>query len=173
MKNSIKALVVVALLAIAGMANAQSSSTANATANATIVCPVSIIDATTLGNLEFGTIVNGPSGGTATVSTTDVETFTGVGVVGYTGSVSHATPHAADFLIGGQAGFPISITATSIAPFMVGATLGSLTSSLGSSVTLTGTGCVSGTVLDIGGTITFPGTTTGNLVGNIQVVVSY
>jgi len=175
MKNSFKALVVVALLAIAGMANAQSSANANATANATIICPISIIDNATLGNLEFGTIVNGPSGGTETVTTADVASYTGTGVGGYTGSAPHNTPHAADFTVGGQTGFNYSIATTLVTDFGSGVTLTGLTNSKGTQATFANTdqgGCVT-SPMDVGGTINFPSTASGAFTALINVAVAY
>jgi len=170
MKNSMKTLVVLAILAIAGLANAQSSANANATANATIICPISI---TNTHNLEFGTIVNGPSGGTETVSTADVASYTGTGVAGYTGSIAHNTPQAADFTVGGQGGFSYSITPSIVTNFGgTGATLGSLTSSQGASNTFSGTACTTNT-LDIGGTITFTAAANGAYSATINVAVAY
>lgn len=170
MKNSMKTLVVLAILAIAGLANAQSSANANATANATIVCPISIVNTA---NLEFGTIVNTSTGGTMTVATNDGTSFTG-GLSSYTGSAAHATPHAADFTVGGQSGFSYSITPTIVTNFGgSGATLGTLTSSQGSTNTFgTGGGCVTN-VLDIGGTITITSAASGAYSATINVAVAY
>lgn len=107
MKNSLKALVVVALLAFAGMANAQNSASATATANATIVCPISI---TNYANLEFGTITNSSTGGTVVVPSMGSTVYTGVAAT--TGTHAGAAPHAAGFTVGGQGDFGYSIAAT-------------------------------------------------------------
>jgi len=174
MKNSIKALVVVALLAIAGMANAQSSANANATANATIICPISIIDNATQGNLEFGTIVNGPSGGTETVTAAGVSSFTGTGVSGYTGSAPHNAPHAAHFTVGGQSGFNYSVATTLVTDFGSGVTLTGLTNSQGTQATFASTpvGCVTNQ-MTVGGTINFGSAAGGAYTAQINVAVAY
>jgi len=176
MKNSIKALVVVALLAIAGMANAQSSANANATANATIICPISIIDNVSQGNLEFGTIVNGPSGGTETVTTAGVSSFTGTGVGGYTGSAPHNAPHAAHFTVGGQSGFNYSVATTLVTDFGPPATvnLTGLTNSQGIQATFAASpvGCVTNQ-MTVGGTINFGSTAGGAFTATVNVAVAY
>jgi len=123
MKNSLKALVVVAILAIAGMANAQNSASATATANATIVCPIAIVNTT---NLEFGTITNSATGGTVVVPPTGSATYTGV--VATTGSNAGPAPHSANFNISGQGQFTYSLTPSITTNFGgVGATLSALT----------------------------------------------
>jgi hypothetical protein len=123
MKNSLKALVVVAILAVAGLANAQNSASATATANATVVCPISIHNNT---NLEFGTITNSASGGTVVVGNGDAVSYSGV--ANFTGTPAGATPHEADFTVGGEGGFSYSVTPTIATNFGgSGATLSALT----------------------------------------------
>jgi len=123
MKNSLKALVVVAILAIAGMANAQNSASATATANATIVCPISIVNTT---NLEFGTITNSATGGSVVVDAYDNVTYNTVAAT--TGTHAGATPHAANFNIGGQGQFTYTVTPSITNNFGgTGATLSALT----------------------------------------------
>jgi len=123
MKNSLKALVVVAILAIAGMANAQNSASATATANATVVCPIAIHDIT---NLEFGTITNSATGGSVTVPAYGSASYSGV--VATTGAHAGPTPHSANFGISGQAMFFYTVTPTIVTNFAgVGATLSNLT----------------------------------------------
>jgi len=123
MKNSLKALVLVAILAISGIANAQNSASATATANATIVCPISIVNTK---NLEFGTITNTATGGTVLVDAYDNVTYTTVSAT--TGSHAGATPHSAKFTIGGQGGFTYSVTPSITTNFGgAGATLSNLT----------------------------------------------
>lgn len=123
MKNSLKALVVVAILAIAGMASAQNSATATATANATVVCPISITNNT---NLEFGTITNSASGGYVIVGNGNATTYSGV--ANYTGTPAGNTPHEADFTVRGQGAFSYSVAPTITTNFGgAGATLSALT----------------------------------------------
>jgi len=124
MKNSLKALVVVALLAIAGMANAQNSASATATANATIVCPVSI---TNNSNLEFGTITNSATGGSVVVPTVGSATYNTV--VATTGAHAGPTPHSADFTVKGQGAFAYNVASIVLTQMTGagGATFGSLT----------------------------------------------
>jgi len=129
MKNSLKTLVVLTILAVAGLANAQNSANANATANATIVCPISITD---VSNLEFGTITNSAAGGSLTVSAAGATTYSGV--VATTGSHAGNTPHAAKFNVGGQGTFSYSITPSITTNFSGGpALLSNLTVSVGPS----------------------------------------
>lgn len=118
-----KTLVVLAILAIAGLANAQNSANANATANATVICPISIHNNS---NLEFGTITNSAAGGTVTVPTSGAATYSGV--VATTGSHAGPTPHSADFTVGGQGAFGYTVTSTIVTNFSgVGAVLSNLT----------------------------------------------
>jgi len=195
MKNSIKALVVVAILAIAGMANAQNSASATATANATVVCPISITNNT---NLQFGTITNSASGGTVTVPTTGSAVYSGV--VATTGANAGPTPHSADFTVKGQGAFAYSVTSTIVTNFAgTGATLGGLTTvvpanpsvSLGSEVFPcdpdndsdpyegiiagaddTACGCVTDD-LKVGGTITLTSAANGVYSATIKVAIQY
>jgi hypothetical protein len=129
MKNSLKMLVVLTLLAVASLANAQNSATATATANATVVCPITIKDNT---NLQFGTITNSAAGGSLTVAPNNGTTYSGV--VATTGSHAGATPHAANFTVGGEGTFSYSITPTITTNFSGGpALLSALTWSVGPS----------------------------------------
>lgn len=65
MKNTF--LAIVAIIAFAGMANAQLTSSATATANARIICPLAISHTSGDNELNFGCLVNN-GGGTATVT---------------------------------------------------------------------------------------------------------
>jgi len=103
MNNTFKALVAVAVLAIAGLANAQNSASASATANATIICPIAIVNEA---NLNFGNVVSG--NGTAHVDNTNSETYTGAIAPGANAG-SHS---AAQFNVTGQSGSTYAITMT-------------------------------------------------------------
>jgi hypothetical protein len=100
MKNSMKALVVLTILAFAGMANAQNSASATGTANATIVCGIKL----TPGTIAFGKLVSGT--GTITMDNTGVMAYggnTNPGTQG--GSTSPAT-----WSVTGQSGFLYNVT---------------------------------------------------------------
>jgi len=189
MKNSLKALVVVAILAIAGMANAQNSASATATANATVVCPISIADVT---NLEFGTITNSATGGTLVVAPDNSTTYTNVAAT--TGSHAGATPHAAHFTTGGEGQFTYSVTPTVQTNFGgSGASLSNLTWQNGSGNNTAmfpcdndndgdpyaadggedgPCGCVSD-YLNIGGTLTLTSAASGSYTATINVAIAY
>jgi len=196
MKNSLKTLVVLAILAVAGLANAQNSASATATANATVVCPISISDKT---NLEFGTITNSATGGTLVVDAANGTTYTNIAAT--TGAHAGATPHAACFTVGGEGTFTYSIAPTISGIFGgVGATLSNLTWAVGpggagganspaassfpcdgdndggdvydAQAEDSGCGCVTD-VLNVGGTITLTSAASGVYVGQINVAIAY
>ncbi len=193
MKNSLKALVVVAILAIAGMANAQNSASATATANATVVCPISITNNT---NLQFGTITNSASGGTVVVPAVGSAVYTGV--VATTGANAGPAPHSADFTVKGQGAFAYTVTSTIVTNFSgTGATLSALTwqvpASPGGNTTIfpcdpdndadpyegiiagaddTACGCVTDD-LKLGGTITLTSAANGVYSATVKVAIQY
>jgi hypothetical protein len=190
MKNSLKALVVVAILAIAGMANAQNSASATATANATVVCPIAIHNNT---NLEFGTITNSATGGTVVVPANGSATYTNVAAT--TGSHAGPAPHSADFTISGQGQFFYTVTPTIVTNFAgVGATLSNLTWDNGSFAQIAvfpcdpdndgdaytdqdeiedgPCGCVSDN-LKVGGTLSLTSAANGVYVATINVQIAY
>jgi hypothetical protein len=196
MKNSLKALVVVAILAIAGMASAQNSANADATANATVVCPIKI---TNTHSLDFGTITNSATGGTVVVTPAGTATYTNV--VATTGS--HASPvHEADFTIGGESGFTYTVTNTIVTNFTPpggAALISALTWQNGSGQQIKvfpcdadndggiingapdsydlsddgpGCGCVSD-VIKVGGTLTITSAAEGVYTGKINCAIAY
>jgi len=198
MKNSLKVLVMLAILAIAGLAEAQNSANANGQANATVWCPISIKNNT---NLEFGAITNSATGGSVTVAPNGTTTYTGV--VATTGSHAAGT-HAANFTVGGQSQFTYSITETIATVFGgTGATLSNLTWAVGptagqSGGNGTGTGASSfpcdkdtdndmysadlvedgncGCVTDnlnVGGTCTLTSAANGSYAATINVAIAY
>jgi hypothetical protein len=127
MKNSLKTLLVLTLLAVAGLANAQNSANDNGAANAVVICPITIHNTT---NLQFGTITNSASGGSVTVPPIGSAVYSGV--VATTGSHAGATPHSANFNDGGEGSYSYSITPTIITNFSGGpAILSNLTVSVG------------------------------------------
>jgi hypothetical protein len=101
MKNSIIALVVMAVLAIAGSSFAQgNTASATGTANATIICPITL----TAGTISFGNLV----GGTGLVS------MDNTGAITYGGNTSPGTQggshSAATWTVGGQGGWLYNVT---------------------------------------------------------------
>jgi len=128
MNNSLKTLVVLALIAFAGLANAQNSAQTTVTANATVICPISIKDNT---NLEFGTITNSATGGNEVVPPNGSPVYTTVAAT--TGSHAGSTPHSADLTITGQGNYSYLFTPTVTTDFSGGpATLINLTWANGS-----------------------------------------
>jgi hypothetical protein len=72
MRNSIKILVMLAIVSMAGMANAQSSANVNADINATVIAPITI---TKTNNMALGKIVTDPTGGTMAIAANGARTF--------------------------------------------------------------------------------------------------
>jgi len=195
MKNSLKVLVMLAILAIAGLAEAQNSANTNAQANAVVYCPISIHNNT---NLEFGTITNSASGGNVVVPPTGAVQYNGV--VATTGTHAGATPHPADFTIGGQAAFGYNLATTIATPFGgSGATLSALTWKAPNNPTNNnvfpcdsdndgggadsyegyapglddiGCGCVTDDI-KVGGTITLTSAANGAYAATINVAIAY
>jgi hypothetical protein len=174
MKNSIKALVVLALVVFAGTTFAQNSADATATANASIICPIGIKDANTNGNLEFGKITNSASNGTLVIAA-DATTNTGV----YTNcsqSPGSVATHAAHYETSGQAGAAYKITPGLVSDFSpAGPTLTGLTSSLGTQTNFPNNegGCTKENDLYIGGTINLHPADNGTYTATITVNVQY
>jgi hypothetical protein len=104
MKNSILTLVAIAILAISGVANAQNTSTAPATASAEMVCPITL---SKVADLSFGRVVIGT--GTAIMNNAGGLTYTGNVAPGpnndYVGD-----SHPASFHVTGQSAFFFNIT---------------------------------------------------------------
>jgi len=103
MNNTFKALVAIAILAIAGLAEAQNSASASATANATIICPIKLVKDF---DLNFGNVVSGS--GTATVDNSNNESYSG-NIAPGSNPGSH---NAAEFKVTGQAGASYAISMT-------------------------------------------------------------
>jgi len=105
MKNSIKSLVVMAIIAIAGTTFAQStgnSASATGTANATIVCPISL----TAGTITFGTFVSPAAATTVSLDNAGVATY-GAG----TNPGSQGGAHSAStWNVTGQGGWTYNLT---------------------------------------------------------------
>jgi hypothetical protein len=196
MKNSLKALVVVAILAIAGMASAQNSANANGTANATIVCPISIVNTS---NLQFGTITNTATGGNVVIPANGAAVYTTVAAT--TGSNAGPAPHSANFNVGGQGAFSYSVAPTIVTNFGgTGASLSLLTYAIGPSGSggsgngvfpcdadndgdpyegivaggddMTGCGCVTD-VIKVGGKLTLTSAANGVYSATINVAIAY
>ena len=110
MKNFTKFLVAASGLVIASFgANAQQTSSATATASATIITPISIVKTV---DLNFGNVtVSASAGGTVVMAPAGTRTTTGsVSLPATTGS-----PTAASFTVSGQGNYTYSITLPSVA----------------------------------------------------------
>jgi len=170
MKNSIKALVVMAVLAIAGTSFAQNSASANATANATIVCPLTLTNSTAL---SFGNITNTSGGGTATVATNGSETYNNVSAFSGTGGAGSVG--AATFTVGGQNGFSFSTTLPTGALTLTGGTgnvtVDTWTTDAPTSLTGEG-GCVNDN-FHVGGTVHVPSGANGTFSATFSVTCAY
>lgn len=175
MKNSIKALVVLTILALGGNAFAQTSASASATANATIVCPMTLVHSGT--DLNFGSIIAGGTAGTMTVNPDGTYSYTG-GASEYHGSSVHVTPSAAVFTIGGQALYHFHIDVPVAASVALGGGTVAFVSNLDPPVDPafpagTNGGCVT-MPLNVGGTYTIPaGAAPGTYSANFTVTVHY
>ena len=103
MKLSIKTLAAIAILSISGIASAQNTASVQATANATMICPIKIQK---IADLDFGNVIIGT--GTAIMNNG--------GTLSYTGNVSPGTndyaghAHVASFHVSGATAFFFNIT---------------------------------------------------------------
>lgn len=180
MKNSIKTLAVIALLAIAGNAFGQTSASASATANATIICPMTL---TQVADLYFGTLISGATAGTLTVNPNGTNDGGTGGVSLYHGTMIHNEPSAARFTVGGQGGYHYHVDGTVIDPWMTNGNtdptpLGPGTVLFNSDAAAdpilpAGDGCVQQT-LNVGGTYSLPASATpGTYTKTFYVTVHY
>jgi len=111
MKNAIKALVLVAIFAIAGIANAQNSASTNGTATAHIIHPVTITMSP--GGLQFGNVIPPNSGtGTEVISPAGASTYSPAGMKPGT---QLGTQSAATFTITAEPSMFIDITRSGVA----------------------------------------------------------
>jgi hypothetical protein len=94
----------IVMIAFSASSFAQLSATANATASATIIAPITL---TRTANLDFGNVVTSPVAGTVTLDPAGVRTAGGGAAVlaAQPGSVSVAT-----FTVGGTVGWTYAIT---------------------------------------------------------------
>lgn len=109
MKNLFLALV--AIFAVATVANAQS--TATATAKATIICPLSIThdNPTNQPELNFGCLVNSGAVGTAHMTNDNSNTrTTGGGLTGYVGANCTEPVTEAVFTVRGEGGWSYNVS---------------------------------------------------------------
>jgi hypothetical protein len=105
MKNKFVALATLAIgLTTAAKAQNTSATNTEATANATIVTPISISKGA---DLNFGSIVKSSAGGTVMINPDGTVTPTGVSMFAGTGAVATA---AAEFTISGENGYQYTIS---------------------------------------------------------------
>jgi Mat/Ecp fimbriae major subunit len=134
MKNIVKFAVAASMVsAFALGSTAAQAASADATATAKILAPVSVTKNT---DLDFGTIAVGASGGSAVISVTGARTCSG-GLLCSTG-----TPSAAGFTIAGETGETVGISVADIAgdPDVVHLSNGSAT--MNATLTLSSSGYV-------------------------------
>lgn len=72
MKNSIKVLAMLAIVAMAGMAKAQSSASSSADISATVIVPITIAKTS---DMALGKLVGAPTAGTLTLAADGTRTF--------------------------------------------------------------------------------------------------
>jgi len=169
MKNAIKALVLVALFAIAGIANAQNSASTNGTATARIIRPVTITKNT---NLNFGNVLAPNSGtGTVVVSPAGTPTYTPAGIQpGTQGGLGGAIT-AGQFTVTGEPGFTLDITRVTTGA-AVGDGLGhtmalsSFTTDAGANPVADATGSI---IYHVGATLSIPA---GQAIGQYSTTAS-
>lgn len=163
-KYSRQVAVASSLLTIGMSAFAAQTSTASASASATIVSPIAIAKTS---DLVFGKLAVGAVGGNVAISTADVVSISGAGTTVTQPPGSTGNPASAVFGVTGEAGFTYAITLP---------TDGAVTISDGASHTM----AVNGFVSNPGTTGTLSGAGTDTLkvgatlvVGNNQVPGTY
>lgn len=169
MKNLFLALV--AIFAISTVANAQNSSSATATADAIIVCPISVTNNAN-GNLEFGTVTNDANGGNVVVNA-DGTSNTAVYNNGVSQHPSSAATHAASFEVCYDGGSSVTLTTAILNNFSGGTGTAPTLSALTNSTLPGGVGCICDDVY-VGGTMTIAdGTTSGTWQADIELTAAY
>jgi len=179
MKNSIKALAILAALGFAGTASAQNSTSATGYAAGNIISPISINPVEGKGGVNFGNIVNG-NGAVTEANGSNTYTVNGMAP----GTSNKGTIGDAEFTIAGDASQTFAWTATILTPTpATGVTLSNVvltSSSLGTIATVgasSGTGSLSGGTVTaaLGLTVTLNGAATGsfNFPGAIQLAANY
>ena len=151
MKKSIIAAAAFVLIGFAGNAFAQNSATANGTANATVISPITI--SANPGDLEFGNIVSTTGGGNVTENGGS-DTYANAGQD--PGAGNYGLIHDAKFDVTGNVGssFNYSSSALSLttSPVTAGFSLVLNGANGGPTVILAG-----GNTITVGGTLTVPG----------------
>jgi Domain of unknown function (DUF4402) len=162
------------VLAAAGSAYAQQSSTANANATATIITPIAIAKTSDLG---FGKLAVGATGGTVAVSAADVVTIGGTGNTISQPAANTGNPAAAVFAVTGEAAFTYAITlpADGTVTLSDGATHTMAVNGFVSNPSATGTLSGGGSqTLKVGATLTVGNNQTpGAYTGSFSVTVAY
>jgi Domain of unknown function (DUF4402) len=154
-----------------GVANAQSTASANATGSTTIVRPITL---TKTADLAFGRIVKPTSGsGTVTMADSADTVAAASGAIALTG----ITTSRAKFTIDGEGGQAVSVSVPATLTMTKGADTITVTldPDLGSSVTLSNALAAAGSAsLNVGGNFTLPSAqATGLYTGSFTVTVAY
>jgi len=172
MKNITKAIIASAAL-LGSASGAFAQATANASASATIITPISI---TKTIDMNFGNVaVSASTSGNVVLSTSSSRTTSGAG--GVTLPSTTGTVSAAEFTVSGQASFTYAITLPSSVTLSDGSGNSMTVSSFVSNPSSTGTLSSSGSqTLDVGATLAVaaaqtPGTYTNST--GVQVTVNY
>lgn len=164
-----KTIAVIALAALSTNAFAQNAATANATASATIVCPIAMADAGT--GLAFGNIVQGAGDVYVNPAAAPTRAFSNANM--YPGAGNLGTFSAAHFILTGASGFTYAISGPSTVTVTDGSTTATSTlvdsKSTGS---LVGTGCAATDDFYVGGTLSLtalnlPGLYTGTFTRTV------
>jgi hypothetical protein len=139
MKNTIKALAVLAILGFSGSAFAQSSATANGNASGYVITPIGIT--TNQANVQFGQIVQGTAGTVTEANGADNYSNTQLSPGGHNlGTISDAS-----FTITGWSGAAFAWTLTNNNLGSNGLTIGGFVATTNSGAGILGTGNSSGT----------------------------
>ena len=159
MKNLITLIAAIVLVTgLTSTVKAQNGVFATATGSATIITPISIVNA---GDMNFGNIAVDATSGTVVLTSAGARTRTG----GVTLPVSKGTVSAAKFTVKGQVSSTYSITLPTTAL--------TLTSGTSNSMTVTGfTSDITGSLTSGAGTLAADGTQTINVGATLNVGAS-
>jgi len=151
MKNTIKALAVLAILGFSGSAFAQSSATANGNASGYVIYPIKIT--TNQANIQFGNIVNGTAGTVTEANGSDGYAPTSLSPGSSAGN--HGTISDASFTIGGWGGQTFAWSLTDNGAGSAGLTISNYVATSNSGAGINGIGTSGGTgTIGEGSTIT-------------------
>jgi len=153
MKNTIKALAILAICGFAGTASAQNTASANGYAAGNIIAPVSVRPNENGGGINFGSFVAGS--GTVTESGNHITNYSNSQM---SPGSNQGSPADASFTVSGQANYSVNLSTAVLGGLPAGLTLSALTVTPGTNPVGLGAG---GSVnVTIGGTLTDDGSYT-------------